>query len=442
MASRGVAPGLAVANGLEIGGVGSLAAEPVGGGVGAADGAAETVGVGSGVGADETTTVGAAEGVGCASSILTLASRDNGATGAAETATVGAADGAAETVGVGSGVGADETTTVGAAEGVGCASSILTLASRDNGATGAAAAATVGAAEGVGRAWSVLTLASGDGDASGLAAGAVGSVAAAVGVDVGAAAIFVDIGLAIDGAPSARLAIEFRRDRRRRRQSPDEDARPGGNHRQRRQRGDRHRREASARGGGRGGLAGASRRNCGRFGAARRLPPLQFEPRTLRLAQSADRDDQRLHVGAKTLVGQPGRVASREPLQRVGELLRPRHLRAVDQHRDDVLAQALRGFDLDPNPVVGIVEPAAAVDVDDIGPAPADDSEKDVALLDAGRQFLSEIAAGRDIVDVDENALARERRFELVVEPPCGGLILAASVIDENALAHRRRSRG
>ena len=107
-----------------------------------------------------------------------------------------------------------------------------------------------------------------------------------------------------------------------------------------------------------------------------------------------------------------------------------------------MLAQALRGFDLDPNPVVGVVEPPAAVGVDDVGPALADDGEKDVALFDAGRQFLGEIAPRSDIVDVDENALARERRLELIVEPPCGGLILAASVIDENALAHRRRSRG
>ena len=322
--------------------------------------------------------------------------------------------------GVGSGVGADEATTVGAADGVGRASSVLTLASRDGDASALAFA-------------------------KGLAAGVAGSVAAAAaGVDVdGAAAILVGAGLAIEGAPaSARLAMESVAtgegddDRQTKKPAP---AAITANAASAAIAIGAMRRPAAA------GDA-ASRALCVETASvsatARRLQPLRFEPRALRLAQSADRDDQRLHVGAKTLVRQARRVAPRERLQRVGKLLRPRHFGAVDQHRDDVLAQALRGFDLDPNPIVGIVEPAAAVDVDDIGPAPADDSEKDVALLDAGRQFLGEIATRRDIVDVDENALARERGLELVVEPSCGGLVLAASVIDEDALGHRRRSRG
>jgi hypothetical protein len=57
-------------------------------------------------------------------------------------------------------------------------------------------------------------------------------------------------------------------------------------------------------------------------------------------------------------------------------LIRPRHLRLPDQHRDDPLALLQRRFNLETYKITRIVEPAQTVLITRVNPTLADDSSR------------------------------------------------------------------
>ena len=111
-------------------------------------------------------------------------------------------------------------------------------------------------------------------------------------------------------------------------------------------------------------------------------------------------------------------LPARELLERLRQVVGLRHDRAVDQHRNDRHIALERGFDLDTHEIVGIVEAAAIVLVRARKPIPADKRDQRITSANALCQHFDEIAAGRDVVDVDEDAFAPKAVLQAIIDAP------------------------
>jgi len=82
---------------------------------------------------------------------------------------------------------------------------------------------------------------------------------------------------------------------------------------------------------------------------------------------------------------------------------------AVDKDWNDANVALKRRFDLDPDEIVRIVEPAQPVLVGGGNPVPSDDGNERVTSADAISQDIEPVNAKVDVVDVEET-LSRSNR--------------------------------
>ncbi len=146
--------------------------------------------------------------------------------------------------------------------------------------------------------------------------------------------------------------------------------------------------------------------------------------------------DEALDVGPESLMGQPNGIAFGQRPDRFRQLIRMRHARLVHQHRDNPLAKLERGLDFDAHEVIGIVEASAAVLIGGVEPVVADHRQHRVALRHLRFQHADEVFTGRDIVDVYEKPLGRERLLQTTEERLRESRLIAAAIINENFAAH------
>jgi hypothetical protein len=128
-------------------------------------------------------------------------------------------------------------------------------------------------------------------------------------------------------------------------------------------------------------------------------------------------------------------VAIGQRRKRRPQLVRPRHWRALHQHRNDGDVAGEGILDLAAHAVVGIVQPAAPVRLGDVEPAAPDDDQHGGALAHRGAQDLPEVSAERDRVDIFEDVGTTKAGGELVVQEAAavGGVVAA---IGDEELAH------
>ena len=70
----------------------------------------------------------------------------------------------------------------------------------------------------------------------------------------------------------------------------------------------------------------------------------------------------------------------------------------------------------------------------------ADHRKHDVAFGDTLIEHVHEIETGRDIIDVDEKLLARERILQPIKQATGIAGIVSAAVVDENLASHSRHA--
>src|SRR4051794_4444250 len=91
-------------------------------------------------------------------------------------------------------------------------------------------------------------------------------------------------------------------------------------------------------------------------------------------------------------------------LERRREVVRVRHGRPFDEHRDDVhLLLPQGGLDLDPYVVVGVVEATGAGCISRKEPVLAYEDEEDLAAGDGRSDGTGEVLTRRERVDVAEH---------------------------------------
>ena len=125
-----------------------------------------------------------------------------------------------------------------------------------------------------------------------------------------------------------------------------------------------------------------------------------------------------------------------ELLEALRQILGAGHSRAVDEDGNDADAPSERGLDLDAHEVARVVQATAIVRVGAREPMPADDGDKRVAPADALGKDIDEIEAGRDIVDVEEDALVSEPFSQAIVDSSREAAGVLAPVTDEDAAQH------
>jgi hypothetical protein len=148
-----------------------------------------------------------------------------------------------------------------------------------------------------------------------------------------------------------------------------------------------------------------------------------------------ERLDEALRVGAEAFMREPDGVAARETLQALRQIRRARHLGVVDQDRDYALLLLKRRLDLDAHEVFRIVEapPARLVGGE---PALADHRDQHVAACDLVAQHLHEVVAGRDIVDVHEQAFRRKGLLKPAKQGLGEARVVVAAIVDEDISGH------
>ena len=117
-------------------------------------------------------------------------------------------------------------------------------------------------------------------------------------------------------------------------------------------------------------------------------------------------------------------------------MVRCRHRRATDEHRDHALVERQRATQLDADIVVGIVQAPIAIRSDDREPLRTDDREHDVTPLQSTVDAQCEVLAGVDRDDILVDVVLVEPSRQPVAKPACPGRSIASSVTDE--YAHRR----
>ncbi len=142
-----------------------------------------------------------------------------------------------------------------------------------------------------------------------------------------------------------------------------------------------------------------------------------------------------LDVVVPARVGQFTRLAPAQWREIGRQFMFGRHLRAVDQYRNDLYVGALqRPGDLAAHQVVGIVEPAVPVSVRDRRPVPADDGEQHLAAVEQRLDMLVEIHAAL-YRDVPEQVARPKLLLELVVQTSGPAARVGAPVTDEDPVS-------
>jgi hypothetical protein len=149
-----------------------------------------------------------------------------------------------------------------------------------------------------------------------------------------------------------------------------------------------------------------------------------------------ERDRQFLDVGLKSRRRNLGPLPPRETLQALGQFARFGHGCAIDKDRNHANVAMKRRFDLDPDEIVGIVDPAQTVPVGAGNPVPSNDRDKRVTRANAFGQDAEPINAEVDVVDIEEDVFALQPLHETIVDCACGERGLFAPIANEHAARH------
>jgi|ERR1700722_14773971 hypothetical protein len=95
---------------------------------------------------------------------------------------------------------------------------------------------------------------------------------------------------------------------------------------------------------------------------------------------------------------------------------------------------------IDAHEIVGIIEAAVIVCIGANEPIFADQRDQRIASTDAYRKHFDEIAAGRNVVDVDEDAFAPEVAPHAVIDAAREPGRVFPTIADEDAASHAMRS--
>ena len=129
-------------------------------------------------------------------------------------------------------------------------------------------------------------------------------------------------------------------------------------------------------------------------------------------------------------------LPARKLLESLRQVVGLRHHCAVDQHGNDRHVALERGFDFDAHEIVGIIKAAAIVLVRAREPIPADNRDQRIASANALCQHFDEIAAGRDVVDVDEDVLAPKAVLQAIIDAPREPGRVFSAIANEDAAPH------
>jgi hypothetical protein len=136
---------------------------------------------------------------------------------------------------------------------------------------------------------------------------------------------------------------------------------------------------------------------------------------------------------AEALVADGQRVAAGQTGQAIRQILAGWHGRALDQDRDNPNATGQCCLNLQPDDVIGIIQPAAAAPVGRDQPGRADDRQQHPAGCHRAEDLLSEIHAELDRVHIDENLVLAETISQSVMQPTRKMAGFLSAVADKDA---------
>ena len=126
-------------------------------------------------------------------------------------------------------------------------------------------------------------------------------------------------------------------------------------------------------------------------------------------------------------------LPSGEPFEIGWKLRSGWHDRSFDQHGNDPHVAGEGDPDLEPDEIVRIVKPPAAVPVGACQPLPAHDREQHIAGTDGALEDVHEVDAGFDVRDVHEHRGRAEPGPQVVEEPARMAGTVLTPVADEDA---------
>ena len=111
------------------------------------------------------------------------------------------------------------------------------------------------------------------------------------------------------------------------------------------------------------------------------------------------------------------------------------HARPIDQYGDDFDRGGLtqRGGNLEPHIIVRVIEAAGTLLL--ACPITSDDNQAGTTFRNAPMNYLNEIVAGLDGIDVTKYAVLSKSPRKVVVEPACVGTGVIPAIAQENLRA-------
>src|SRR5262249_8428110 len=131
-------------------------------------------------------------------------------------------------------------------------------------------------------------------------------------------------------------------------------------------------------------------------------------------------------------------VAEGKLFQFLRQLIRLRHLGAIQQDRDDGNV-ALKGRpDFDSHKIVRVIQAAVVIFITRIQPVGSDHREQHVTLGDLLAERLDQVDPQRDGVDVHEQEVAAELSFQPIVHSASMARAIVAAIADEDLSRHHQ----
>ena len=127
-------------------------------------------------------------------------------------------------------------------------------------------------------------------------------------------------------------------------------------------------------------------------------------------------------------------------LEPIGQVVGLRHNRAIEQHRNDRYVALERRLNLDADEIVAIIKAVAIVLARAREPILANKRDQRVASANPFGQHFNEIATGRDVVDVNEDAFTPEAVLQAIVDAPREPRRILSSIANKNAAPHEMPS--
>jgi hypothetical protein len=152
-----------------------------------------------------------------------------------------------------------------------------------------------------------------------------------------------------------------------------------------------------------------------------------------------DRLEQPFGVIGEALVTHRQGVAPGKTGQWPGKVAESRHRRALDEDRDHPHVAFQGRLELQPDEVVGVLEPSPAVSVGRRDPLRADHRQQHLAGADRTGDDLGEVDPQVDGGDIHEHPLGAEALGEPVVQPSGEVAALLTPIADEDAARQRSR---